>query len=67
MTATLVVTFVGIALIAAVGFLGRRGAITDVSDWAVANESKFQKPEAVKDAGAGSSGGAKTDAGAKKK
>ncbi len=40
---------------------------TYVSDWAVANESKFQKPEAVKDAGAGSSGGAKTDAGAKKK
>lgn len=35
MTATLVVTLVGIVLIAAVGFLGRRGAITDVSDWAV--------------------------------
>jgi hypothetical protein len=40
---------------------------TYVSDWAVANESKFQKPEAVKDGGAPSSGGAKTDAGAKKK
>jgi SSS family solute:Na+ symporter len=38
-TATLVVTFVGIALIAAVGFLGRRGAITDVSDWAVGGRS----------------------------
>jgi hypothetical protein len=40
---------------------------TYVSDWAVGNESKFQKPDAVKDAGAASAGGAKTDAGAKKK
>jgi hypothetical protein len=38
-----------------------------VSDWAVAAESKFQKPEAAKDAGAPASGGAKGDAGAKKK
>jgi SSS family solute:Na+ symporter len=38
-TATLVVTFAGIALIAVVGFLGRRGAITDVSDWAVGGRS----------------------------
>jgi SSS family solute:Na+ symporter len=38
-TTTLVVTFLGIALIAAVGFLGRRGAITDVSDWAVGGRS----------------------------
>jgi hypothetical protein len=40
---------------------------TYVSDWAVGSESKFQKPEAIKDAGASSSGGAKSDAGAKKK
>jgi solute:Na+ symporter, SSS family len=32
---TLVVTLVGILIIAGVGLLGRRGAITDVSDWAV--------------------------------
>jgi hypothetical protein len=38
---------------------------TYVSDWAVAAESKFQKPEAVKDAGAPAAG--KGDAGTKKK
>src|SRR5262249_211548 len=37
---------------------------TFVSDWAVAAESKFQKPEAIKDGGAGASG--KGDAGVKK-
>ncbi len=38
---------------------------TYTSDWAVAAESKFQKPEAVKDGGA--PGGGKADGGAKKK
>jgi hypothetical protein len=38
---------------------------TYVSDWAVAAESKFQKPEAVKDGGA--PGGGKGDGGAPKK
>jgi hypothetical protein len=38
---------------------------TFVSDWAVAAESKFQKPEAVKDGGAGGAA-AKGDGGAKK-
>jgi hypothetical protein len=37
---------------------------TYVSDWAVAAESKFQKPEAVKDGGA--PGGGKADGGPKK-
>jgi solute:Na+ symporter, SSS family len=35
MSTVLVVTAIGIVVIAAVGFAGRRGAITDVSDWAV--------------------------------
>jgi hypothetical protein len=38
---------------------------TFVSDWAVAAESKFQKPDAVKDGGAPAAG--KADGGAKKK
>lgn len=37
MSATLVVTLVGIVVIAALGFLGRRTPNSDMSDWTVGN------------------------------